>query len=155
MNRPHFTRSLSINFSQISLFLFSPFIRFGPGAARTRYHAPDALLRSAFALSLYRWPTHNTLCCSLPPVPSLVSPRMILLSLPLVLYSALCHFWTHPEGSGWALNIHYCSAVLESSGTLRLCLSQTLASKSWVSGFAGSSATRGCRLTLQYKYIPE
>jgi len=93
MNRQRFTRSLRINFSQISMFLFGHFFVFGPGAARTQYLAPDALhlsafavtitgthtthwrllppvpLRSAFALSLYRWPTHNTHWRSPPPVP--------------------------------------------------------------------------------------
>jgi hypothetical protein len=58
MNGQCFTRSLRINFSQISLFLFGHFL-FGPGAARTQYLASDALLLSAFALSLYCWSTHK------------------------------------------------------------------------------------------------
>ena len=61
MNRQHFTTSLRINLSQISLFLFGHFILFGPGTSRTQYLAPDALLLSAFPQSLYQWHTHTTL----------------------------------------------------------------------------------------------
>jgi len=64
MNRQPFIRSLRIHLSQISLFLFGHFFLFGPGAARTQYLAPDALLLSSFALSLYYWSTHNTHCRS-------------------------------------------------------------------------------------------
>jgi hypothetical protein len=152
MNRQHFTSSLRINFSQISLFLYSHFSGLGPGVAQTQYLAPDALLRSTFALSLYHWSTHNTLCRSLPPVPSLISPRMILFSLSLVLYGAVCRFWTHPEGNGSASNIHYRSCGARTVwNTLSLSLKVTSEQKLWVSGFAGSCTARGCQLMLEYK----
>ena len=58
MNWQRFTRSLRICLSSVSLFLFGHFFGFSPGAARTQYFAPDALLLSAFAQSLYHWYTH-------------------------------------------------------------------------------------------------
>ena len=59
MYRQRFTRSLRINLSSISLFLFGHFFEFGPGAARTQYLAPDALQLSVFAQWLYQWHTHT------------------------------------------------------------------------------------------------
>ena len=69
MNRQRFNRSLRINLLSISLFLFGHFFGFGPGAARTRYLAPDALLLSAPLLNHYITGTHNTHWCLPPPAP--------------------------------------------------------------------------------------
>ena len=71
MNKQRFTRSIKINLSSISVFLFGHFFGFGPGAARTQYLAPDALLLTTFAQSLYHrhTHTHNTHWHSTPPSP--------------------------------------------------------------------------------------
>jgi hypothetical protein len=59
MKRQLFTRSLRINFSQISLFLFGHFFLFGPGATRTQYLAQ---MHYSFPPSLYHCVTgpHKT-----------------------------------------------------------------------------------------------
>jgi len=137
MNRQCFTRSLRIHFSQINLFLFGHFL-FDPGAARTQYLAPDALLLSAFALSLYHWSTHNTHC-----------------RLPHTTHSHSLHkthsrspHKTHsrsprpvPLRSAFALSRRWTTHTVFVSRS-HSCAEQ----KVGVSGFAGSSAARGCRL---------
>ena len=99
------TKHCSQNFNNSSVQIVCTYT-FTSGSALTLLEPStsltDALCRSAFTLSqsLCRWSTHNTYCHSPPPVPLLVSPRILLFSLPLVLYSALCCFWTHPVGNG-------------------------------------------------------
>jgi len=130
MKRQRFTRSLRINFSQISLFLFGHFFLFGPGATWTQYLVPDALLLSAFALSLYHWSTHNihsrsphnTHCRSRHNTHSR-SPR------PVPLHSAFCLSFRWPIHTVFVSRSHSCAEQ-----------------KLWVSGFEGSSAASGCRL---------
>ena len=135
MNRQRFTWSLRIHFSQISLFLFGHFFLFGPGAPRTQYLAPDTLLLSAFALSLYHWSTHNTHCRSPHNTLSLAAQHTLSLAAASPLHAAFtlsCRWTTH--------------TVLFSRS--HSCADQKLG----VSGFAGSSAARGCRL-VKYIYI--
>jgi len=100
------TKHCSQNFKNSSVQVVCTYTFTSSGSALTvlkpSTSLADALCRSTFTLSqsLCCWSTHNTLCCSPPPVPSLVRPRIILFSFPLVLYSAFCRFWTHPEDNG-------------------------------------------------------
>jgi len=136
MNRQRFTKSLRIHFSHISLFLFGLFL-FDPGATRTQYLAPDALLLSAFALSLYHCRSpHNTHTVA----------RRTTHTLSLAAQHTHCRSPRPvPLRSAFALSCRWTTHTVFVSRS-HSCAEQKLG----VSGFAGSSAARGCRLVTIY-----